>query len=203
MARSEIVSNASEELILVDELDREIGQSAKSDCHAGNGVLHRAFSIFIFNGKNELLLQRRSSEKPLWPDYWSNTCCSHPRVGESMEEAVTRRLVEELGIECPLHFLYKFKYHAQYGAVGAEHEYCWVYYGRYSGTVDINEREIAELRYIEAASVESELAASPESFTPWLKMEWAQIANSYLDTILRGPEADGAIIVSPGHGLKK
>ena len=120
MARSDVVSNSSEELILVDELDREIGQSAKSDCHSGNGTLHRAFSIFLFNERDELLLQRRSAEKPLWPDYWSNTCCSHPRVGETMEQALSRRLIEELGIECPLHFLYKFKYHAQYGAVGAE-----------------------------------------------------------------------------------
>ncbi len=200
MPRSEVVSDSSEELILVDELDREIGRSAKSDCHAGNGVLHRAFSIFVFNDKNELLLQRRSAEKPLWPDYWSNTCCSHPRVGESMEEAVSRRLVEELGIECPLHFLYKFKYHAQYGAVGAEHEYCWVYYGYYSGTVDVNEREIAEYRYVDAASLESEVADAPQSFTPWLKMEWAQITNSYLDAILEGSEANGSAPARPSRG---
>lgn len=185
MARSEIVSSSSEELILVDELDREIGQSAKSDCHSGNGTLHRAFSIFIFNTRNELLLQRRSAEKPLWPDYWSNTCCSHPRVGESMDEAVNRRLAQELGIECPLTFMYKFKYHAQYGAVGAEHEYCWVYYGHYDGGINVNEREISEWRFVDIESLENEVAASPESFTPWLKMEWAQITNSYLDDILQ------------------
>ena len=169
----------------MDELDREIGRSAKSDCHDGNGILHRAFSIFVFNGRNELLLQRRSTEKPLWPDYWSNACCSHPRVGESMDEAVTRRLFEELGITCALTFMYKFKYHAQYGAVGAEHEYCWVYYGRYDGAIDVNEREIAEWRFVDIASLESEVAASPERFTPWLKLEWAQISNSYLDEILQ------------------
>ncbi len=102
-----------------------------------------------------------------------------------MEEAVSRRLVEELGIECPLKFLYKFKYHAQYGAVGAEHEYCWVYYGHYDGEVDVNEHEITAWRYLDIASLESEVAASPENFTPWLKMEWAQITNSYLDDILQ------------------
>jgi isopentenyl-diphosphate delta-isomerase len=190
MARSEVVSDSNEELILVDELDREIGRSSKSDCHIGNGILHRAFSIFVFNKRNELLLQRRSAEKPLWPDYWSNTCCSHPRVGEPMEEAVSRRLVEELGIECPLKFLYKFKYHAQYGTVGAEHEYCWVYYGHYDGEVDVNESEIAEWRYLDIASLESEVAGSPENFTPWLKMEWAQITNCHLDTILQSPQAE-------------
>lgn len=184
MARSEIVSNAGEELILVDELDREIGSQAKSECHAGNGVLHRAFSIFIFNARDELLLQKRSAEKPLWPDYWSNTCCSHPRVGETMEQAVSRRLSQELGFECPLTFLYKFKYHAQYGAVGAEHEYCWVYYGRYGGPVNVNENEVADWRFVDIASLEAELAASPETFTPWLKMEWTEIANHFIDDVL-------------------
>lgn len=189
MARREIVSSANEELILVDELDREIGRRAKSECHEGNGVLHRAFSIFIFNGRNELLLQKRSAEKPLWPDYWSNTCCSHPRVGESMELAVSRRLEQELGFECPLTFLYKFKYHAQYGAVGAEHEYCWVYYGRYDGAVDVNLSEVAEWRFVSVDELEAELAASPEIFTPWFKMEWAEISNNYLERLLE-PESE-------------
>ena len=145
----------SEELILVDELDREIGFKAKAECHVGNGVLHRAFSIFVFNCDDELLLQKRSLDKPLWPSYWSNTCCSHPRRGETMEEAVSRRLVQELGFDCPLEFLYKFKYQAQYGAVGAEHEYCWVYYGRYDGPVDANVSEIAEWRFIGIGDLEA------------------------------------------------
>ena len=188
MARNEVVSSAGEELILVNELDEEIGQSAKSDCHAGSGILHRAFSIFLFNDDCELLLQRRSAEKPLWPDYWSNTCCSHPRVGETMEQAVSRRLGEELGIRCALHFLYKFKYHAQYGAVGSEHEYCWVYWGCYSGDISVNDREISAIRYVPADKMEAELAAAPDSFTPWLKMEWAQISSRYLDGILGSSE---------------
>ena len=188
MARREIVSSSSEELILVDELDREIGCSPKSECHEGNGVLHRAFSIFIFNDQSELLLQKRSSEKPLWPDYWSNTCCSHPRVGESMEHAVSRRLQQELGFECPLTFLYKFKYHAQYGAVGAEHEYCWVYYGRYSGAINVNVSEVADWRFVDVHALESELEVSPECFTPWFKMEWAEISNNYLEAILESSE---------------
>ena len=105
MAREEIVSNASEQLILVDDHDREIGFKAKADCHTGKGVLHRAFSIFVFNSDNELLLQQRSPSKMLWPGYWSNTCCSHPRRGEAMATAVTRRLEQELGFTCPLEYL--------------------------------------------------------------------------------------------------
>jgi isopentenyl-diphosphate delta-isomerase len=192
MPREEVVSSGNEELILVDELDREIGAKSKSDCHAGNGTLHRAFSIFIFNGNGEVLLQKRSAEKPLWPNYWSNACCSHPRRGERMEQALTRRLVQELGFECDLEFLYKFKYHAQYGAVGAEHEYCWVYFGRYDGHVDVNVSEISDWRYLDLDSLEGELAARPETFTPWFKMEWMHIRNNFLDSILAGQRARGS-----------
>jgi len=184
MAREEIVSNASEALILVDELDREIGTRSKTDCHSGNGVLHRAFSIFVLNRNNEVLLQRRSAHKPLWPNYWSNACCSHPRAGERMEQAVERRLAQELGISCPLSFLYKFKYHAQYGAVGAEHEYCWVYYGRHDGPIDVNVNEISDCRFVDLDTLDAELAAHPETFTPWFKMEWMHIRNNYLDAML-------------------
>ncbi len=184
MAREEVVSNASEELILVDELDREIGAKSKSECHVGNGILHRAFSIFVFNDNDELLLQRRAPGKPLWPNYWSNTCCSHPRRGETMDEAVLRRLEQELGFECPLTFLYKFKYHAQYGAVGAEHEYCWVYYGRYDGPLDVNVSEISEWRFIGVDALDEELQRFPEHFTPWFKMEWTHIRNNFMRTIL-------------------
>ena len=191
MAREEIVSNASEQLILVDDNDREIGFKAKNDCHLGKGVLHRAFSIFVFNAENELLLQQRSPSKMLWPNYWSNTCCSHPRKGEAMQDAVVRRLKQELGFECPLTFLYKFKYQAQFGAIGAEHEYCWVYYGRYDGAVDVNVNEIAAWRWVNVEALERELAVTPDRFTPWFKMEWVHIKANYLDGMLAGTGTDG------------
>jgi len=191
MARDEIVSHDGEQLILVDELDREIGSKPKAECHVGNGVLHRAFSIFVFNGNDELLLQKRAASKPLWPNYWSNTCCSHPRYGESMEQAVIRRLDQELGFTCPLEFLYKFKYHAQYGSIGAEHEYCWVYHGRYDGPVDVNVSEIADWRWIGVDALERELAEAPDRFTPWFKLEWAHIRRNFLDSLLARTGTDG------------
>lgn len=191
MAREEIVSNASEQLILVDDHDREIGFKGKADCHTGGGVLHRAFSIFVFNRRNELLLQQRSPSKMLWPGYWSNTCCSHPRRGEVMADAVTRRLKQELGFTCPLAYLYKFKYQAQFGPVGAEHELCSVYYGRYDGPVDVNVTEIAAWRFVGVDALERELAATPETFTPWFKMEWVHIKANYLDGMLAGTGTDG------------
>jgi isopentenyl-diphosphate delta-isomerase len=191
MAREEIVSSASEALILVDEQDREIGSEAKSTCHAGDGILHRAFSIFVFNARDELLLQQRSDSKPLWPLYWSNTCCSHPRLGESMDIAVSRRLKQELGFVCPLSFLYKFKYQARFGEIGAEHEYCWVYLGYYDGPVDPNVSEIADWRFVNIKQLNRELEAQSERFTPWFKLEWSHIQECYLDAILARRELAG------------
>ncbi len=191
MAREDIVSDASEQLILVDDHDREIGFKAKTDCHMGKGVLHRAFSIFVFNSDNELLLQQRSLSKMLWPGYWSNTCCSHPRRGEAMATAVARRLEQELGFTCPLEYLYKFKYQAQFGAVGSEHELCSVYFGRYDGGVDVNVNEIAAWRFVGVEALERELAAAPETFTPWFKMEWVHIKANYLDGMLASTGTDG------------
>jgi len=127
----------------------------------------------------------------LWPGYWSNTCCSHPRRGEVMAEAVMRRLKQELGFACPLEYLYKFKYQAQFGAVGAEHELCSVYFGRYDGPVDVNVTEIAAWRFVGVEALEGELLAKPETFTPWFKMEWVHIKANYLDGMLAGTGTDG------------
>jgi isopentenyl-diphosphate delta-isomerase len=184
VSSSPIVSTATESLILVDEQDREIGSTTKHACHAGAGILHRAFSIFIFNSRDELLLQKRSAQKPLWPSYWSNTCCSHPRHGETMTQAIERRLAEELGIRCPLHYLYKFKYHAEFRSIGSEREYCWVYYGRYDGPLDINGNEISDWRFVDIETFAAELAASPDKFTPWLKLEWTEISARHLGAVL-------------------
>jgi isopentenyl-diphosphate Delta-isomerase len=176
MAREEIVSNASEQLILVDDHDREIGFKGKADCHTGKGVLHRAFSIFVFNSDSELLLQQRSPTKMLWPGYWSNTCCSHPRRGEAMAAAVARRLEQELGFTCPLEYLY---------------ELCSVYFGRYDGGVDVNVNEIAAWRFVGVEALERELKVAPETFTPWFKMEWVHIKANYLDGMLASTGTDG------------
>src|SRR5271168_1634093 len=128
----------SDTLILVDAADCRLGSMSKARCHEGRGVLHRAFSLLIFNEAGELLLQQRAATKRLWPLYWSNSCCSHPRRAESMETAIHRRLHEELGLRCPLQFLFKFQYQAQFEAAGAEHEVCSVFIGRSSDSVRIN-----------------------------------------------------------------
>ena len=118
-------------LILVDENDKEIGYLPKEKCHDGNGKLHRAFSMYVFNG-NKLLIQKRSNKKRLWPGFWSNSCCSHPRKGEDIFDAVKRRLKEELGIECEPKLLFKFVYNASYEGEGSENEYLYVFSGDYN-----------------------------------------------------------------------
>ena len=175
-----VVSFESDELILVDESDREIGYRSKAQCHDGQGTLHRAFSLFVFNDAGELLLQQRAAGKRLWPLYWSNSCCSHPRRSETMELAIGRRLHEELNIGCDLTYLYKFIYQARYGELGAEHEFCWVYAGRTtSGEVRANGNEIAEWRFVSPEELDREMAATPDIFTPWFKLEWERIRRDH------------------------
>jgi isopentenyl-diphosphate Delta-isomerase len=165
-----------EPLILVDDADREIGHLDRANCHAGSGVLHRAFSLFIFNRNGALLLQQRAAGKKLWPLYWSNSCCSHPRHAESMDTAIHRRLDEELGLACPLHFLFKFQYQAQFDAGTAERELCSVYIGRSTGRVRVDPAEINDWRWVDTAVLQSQMIG-PEAarFTPWFRLEWARL----------------------------
>ncbi len=174
-----IVSSESEELILVDSNDQEIGYRSKAHCHDGAGVLHRAFSLFLFNDSGELLLQKRAESKRLWPDYWSNSCCSHPRRGESMEIATMRRLSDELNIETELEHIYRFCYTAEFGEAGSENELCHVYLGRVGGRMQPNESEISSVRFVSAGNVAQELANNAERFTPWFKQEWHELTTNY------------------------
>jgi isopentenyl-diphosphate delta-isomerase len=180
-----IVSSESEELILVDENDQEIGFLSKAECHNGGGQRHRAFSVFLFNANGELLLQQRSESKRLWPGYWSNTCCSHPRRGESMTIATQRRLFDELNIEASLEFIYKFSYQVKFGPAGSENELCHVYLGLLSDAVAPNTHEIAAIRYLSPDDLMREFDEQPERFTPWFKMEWMALVNGYRDDLTR------------------
>jgi isopentenyl-diphosphate delta-isomerase len=181
----EVASADSEALILVDEADREVGHLSKAKCHDGQGVLHRAFSLLIFNGAGELLIQQRSAAKRLWPLYWSNSCCSHPRRFESMETAIHRRLEEELGLRCPLQFLFKFQYQAQFEAAGSEQELCSVFVGRSREPVTVDPSEIQAWRWIHPDALETEMSGSgAEKFTPWFKLEWARIWREHRAAVL-------------------
>ncbi len=176
-----VVSFDDEPLILVDSEDREIGFLDKASAHDGDGVLHRAFSLFVFNGRGELLLQQRAADKRLWPGYWANTCCSHPRRGEAIEDAIQRRLREELGMACALQFLFKFQYQAHFGEAGSEHELCHVFVGHSDEALQVNASEIAAVRWIAPAALDAEIQQHPERFTPWLKIEWERLRAEYSD----------------------
>ena len=176
-----IVSFDSESLILVNDFDEQIGHQDKLTCHLNHGLLHRAFSLFIFNDVGELLLQQRSQYKKLWPLYWSNSCCSHPRYGESMDAAINRRLYQELGIKAELNYVYKFKYQVDYLDVGAEHELCSVFIGKSTEKVRINNNEIANWRFIKPYDLIDEIAK--DHITPWFKLEWQMLITKYLDIL--------------------
>ena len=162
----------SEALILVDEADREVGHLSNVSCHEGHGVLHRAFSILIFNGNGELLLQQRAPSKRLWPLYWSNSCCSHPRKGETVAAAARRRLREELGLVARLTSVGRVRYRFRYGRHGAENELTSVLLGRSRGAVVSDPDEVAEWKWVDAKEFESDLARHPRRYTPWFRLEW-------------------------------
>jgi isopentenyl-diphosphate delta-isomerase len=180
-----IVSSENEELILVDADDNDIGSLSKAQCHDGPGVLHRAFSLFLFNDAGELLLQQRAPDKRLWPGFWSNSCCSHPRRGETMEVATGRRLRDELNVETTLEYIYRFQYSARYGDAGSENELCYVYLGRIASDVRPNDSEIAAIRFVSPRQMSEELERFPERITPWCHQEWEQLTGAYREQLAR------------------
>lgn len=194
--RDAIVSSEAEQLILVNGDDQPIGFLDKAGCHDGEGILHRAFSLFIFDAQGRVLLQQRATGKRLWPGYWSNSCCSHPRRHETMDEAVERRLEEELGMRSELRFLYKFSYHATFHDLGAEHELCWVYIGSAKEDPVVNCNEISAWRWIAPEDLDAELTTEPGAFTPWFKLEWSHLRSEYTEQIDR--LVDGSPIESAG-----
>jgi isopentenyl-diphosphate Delta-isomerase len=159
-------------LILVDDNDEIIGYEEKGICHAAEGILHRAFSIFIFNSNGEFLLQKRSSVKPLWPGYWSNSVCSHPRKGETYDSAASRRLFEEVGLESDMDYFFKFRYHVSYENAGSENEMCALFAGVSAGAIKADPAEIAEWKFVTISELEKEMKDRPHIFTPWFKIEW-------------------------------
>lgn len=182
--RHEIVSSEAEPLILVDQDDNEIGYASKADAHDGDGTLHRAFSLFIFNQAGELLLQRRAADKRLWGGFWSNSCCSHPRRGEQMGDAIHRRLEQELGMTAELDYVYKFEYQADFGEAGSEHELCHVYIGRATSAVDANRSEIDQWKFISPDQLNAAMQAEPEQYTPWFKLEWQKLNQEFADRLV-------------------
>lgn len=159
----------SEQVILVNSKDEPIGTMEKLKAHE-EGLLHRAFSVFIFNSKGQLLLQRRALHKYHSAGLWTNTCCSHPRPGESTLEAANRRLKEEMGIDCELKHEMEFIYKAPFDNGLIEHEYDHVFIGHTDFIPTINPNEVAEFKYIEVAPLRRDIHNNPHEYTAWFKI---------------------------------
>jgi isopentenyl-diphosphate delta-isomerase len=157
-----------ERVILVDENDKEIGSEEKIEAHK-TGNLHRAFSIFTFNSKGKMLLQQRAQNKYHSGGLWANACCSHPRLGEMLGEAVHRRLKEEMGFDCELKEIFSFIYKARVGPL-TEHELDHVFIGMYDGEVHPNPDEVDDYRWVTIESLKEDVKNHPEAYTEWFKI---------------------------------
>ncbi|SHI60979.1 isopentenyl-diphosphate Delta-isomerase [Algibacter luteus] len=158
-----------EKVILVNEKDEQIGLMPKLEAHE-KALLHRAFSVFIFNDKNELMLQQRAFNKYHSPGLWTNTCCSHQRDGESNLEAGKRRLMEEMGFVVDLKETISFIYKAPFDNGLTEHEFDHVLLGKYNGEPHINKEEVASWKWMPLEEVKTDIAKHPESYTEWFKV---------------------------------
>lgn len=158
-----------EQVILVNEKDEPIGLMGKMEAHE-KGLLHRAFSVFIFNSKQEVLLQQRAACKYHSPNLWTNTCCSHPRAGETNQQAGERRLQEEMGLQVPLQEVFSFIYKAPFDNGLTEHEYDHVLIGYSDTQPQINPEEVASWKWLSLEAIKEDILQAPERYTAWFKI---------------------------------
>jgi isopentenyl-diphosphate delta-isomerase len=158
-----------EHVILVDQEDNAIGTMEKLEAHR-KGILHRAFSILLFNSKGELLLQKRSSLKYHSDSLWTNTCCSHPLPDEPMHQATRRKLKQEMGIDMQPEFAYKFIYKANLDKGLIEHEYDHVFIGTFDGSPNINREEVEDWKFTDMNSLRLDIRKNPQAYTTWFKL---------------------------------
>lgn len=161
-------------VILVDEQDNKVGLMEKMEAHE-KGLLHRAFSVFIFNTKGEFLLQRRAISKYHSGGLWTNSCCSHPRDGETFIEAGKRRLQEEMGFVCELEKQFDFIYKSKLDNELTEHELDHVMFGTYEGDIDFNKDEVMDYKYVDLESLVLDMDNHPEMYTEWFKICFEEV----------------------------
>lgn len=167
-----------EQVILVDKDDCEIGLMEKMEAHK-QSVLHRAFSVFLFNPQGKMLLQQRALTKYHSAGLWTNTCCSHPRPGETLENAVSRRLIEEMGITTKVFKAFDFIYQAELPDNLNEYEFDHVFIGNYDADVRPNHLEVANFVYQSIEEVEANLQSHPEKYTVWFKIAFPKVVAWY------------------------
>ena len=165
-----------EKVILVNSNDEPIGLMPKMEAHE-KALLHRAFSVFVINGNNELMLQQRAHQKYHSPGLWTNTCCSHQRDGEENIEAGLRRLQEEMGFETPLEYLFNFIYRAPFDNGLTEHELDHVMLGRFEGEPSINPEEVASWKWMDIDLIHADLNNNPSDYTVWFAIIFDRFYN--------------------------
>tara|TARA_B110001450_G_scaffold215207_1_gene208285 strand:+ start:839 stop:1363 length:525 start_codon:yes stop_codon:yes gene_type:complete len=165
-----------EKVILVNSNDEPIELMPKMEAHE-KALLHRAFSVFVINSNNELMLQQRALQKYHSPGLWTNTCCSHQRDGEENIEAGLRRLQEEMGFETPLEYLFNFIYKAPFDNGLTEHELDHVMLGRYEGDPSINPEEVASWKWMDIDLIHSDLINNPADYTVWFAIIFDRFYN--------------------------
>jgi isopentenyl-diphosphate delta-isomerase len=163
-----------EEVILVDKDDNPVGAMEKMEAHR-KAVLHRAFSVFIFNGKGEMLLQQRARQKYHSAGLWTNACCSHPRPGEDTRQAALRRLQEEMGFTTILEKLFDFTYRAEFGNGLTEFEFDHVFTGVYDGDIDPDPTEVGDHCFKTLDEIRTDLAAHPQRYTHWFHLAFPAV----------------------------
>jgi isopentenyl-diphosphate delta-isomerase len=168
-----------EQVILVDAQDNEIGLMEKMEAHE-KALLHRAFSVFLFNTKGEMLLQRRALTKYHSGGLWTNACCSHPRAGETNLEAATRRTFEELGIRPTIKHAFSFTYRAAFENGLTEHEFDHVFVGTYEGPINPNPEEVSEYCYKPIGAIRDQMQNDPHHFTEWFKIAFDEVQKHLL-----------------------
>jgi isopentenyl-diphosphate delta-isomerase len=164
----------AEYIIAVDKDDKEIEPVEKMEAHT-KGILHRAFSIFVFNSNNQLLLQKRHSTKYHCAGLWTNTCCSHPAYGEELEAAIYRRLQEEMGFTCELKEIFSFSYKVEFENNLIENEYDHVFIGTFDGEVVPAENEVEAYKWVDISEVKADIEKNPDSYTFWFKSLFSRV----------------------------
>ena len=167
---------SKENVILVDEKDNQVGLMPKLEAHQ-KGLLHRAFSVFIFNSDYKLLLQKRASSKYHSGGLWTNTCCSHPRDGEDTADAANRRLYEEMGIKTSLRKVYEFIYRAELDNNLIENEFDHVFYGIYNDDPVLNTDEADDFKWIDMETLKNDIDNNPDQYTVWFKIAFDYFYN--------------------------
>jgi len=173
-----MVSTAAitDQLILVDEQDNPIGTCEKMEAHR-KGLLHRAFSVFIFDAHGRMLLQQRALSKYHSGGLWTNACCSHPFPGEDNLTAATRRLKEELGFTTSLRKAFDFYYRASFDNGLTEHEFDHVFVGQYEGALEVNPQEVMDYCFLSLEEIENQLETRPDRYTEWFKIAFPRLRN--------------------------